>query len=377
MKQAKRFFLSFLTLMLSTIMYAQQEITGTVATQEAVQALADYVQGVWDETNKSINSVVSGLDAVSTPSIDVTSLTAELDALINKTGDTTAEWDALQKKINETNSKKTTVSDITKNLQTQIQYLEGYNKAMQQAQQNGLNADLLESLSDGSTSSFEYLVSLASIDVNTEEGKAQIEEINQLWEQAQQGKTTLTDTLTTQKLSVDDTYASMVETAKSAISQMDLGPEAEQAGANTASGLAEGIAAHVPDVSSAVDSIIAELQRLNGLGVNVGLGTFGSLGFTFSIPEHETGLDFVPFDGYLASLHEGESVLTAEENRVWQRFKNGGSGQAIDYDTLGGVIGENSKGGGNVYLDGTTVGRVISETQASSYRALKRSGWQA
>ena len=30
MKQAKRFFLSFLSLMLCTIMYAQQEITGTV-----------------------------------------------------------------------------------------------------------------------------------------------------------------------------------------------------------------------------------------------------------------------------------------------------------------------------------------------------------
>ena len=88
-------------------------------------------------------------------------------------------------------------------------------------------------------------------------------------------------------------------------------------------------------------------------------------------------MDYVPYDGYLASLHEGESVLTAEENRIWQRFKNGGSNQSIDYDTLGGVIGENSKGGGNVYLDGTTVGRVISENQATSYRALKRSGWQA
>ena len=32
---------------------------------------------------------------------------------------------------------------------------------------------------------------------------------------------------------------------------------------------------------------------------------------------HKTGLDYVPFDGYIAELHRGERVLTAEENNVY------------------------------------------------------------
>ena len=128
---------------------------------------------------------------------------------------------------------------------------------------------------------------------------------------------------------------------------------------------------NVPGVEQAVNSILSELERLSGFNVSLGMGSFGSI----FIPQHETGLNFVPYDGYLASLHEGEGILTAEENRIWQRFKEG-QGQAVDYDTMGGVMRDNIKPGGNVYLDGRVVGSVISEQQGRSYRQLQRSGWQ-
>ena len=76
-------------------------------------------------------------------------------------------------------------------------------------------------------------------------------------------------------------------------------------------------------------------------------------------------------------MHEGEGILTAEENRIWQRFKNGAQPQTMDYDALGATMRDNVKAGGNVYLDGRTVGRVISAQQGADYRALKRSGWQS
>ena len=37
---------------------------------------------------------------------------------------------------------------------------------------------------------------------------------------------------------------------------------------------------------------------------------------------HKTGLDYVPFDGYIAELHKGEKVLTAEENNAYSNVEN-------------------------------------------------------
>lgn len=145
-------------------------------------------------------------------------------------------------------------------------------------------------------------------------------------------------------------------------------PDTATAGANVVVDLVNGMASQESALQSEVD-------RINGIlgGIGSGAGFGGG-----DIPidgSHETGLNWVPFDGYLAQLHEGEGILTAEENKIWQRFKSRSSG--LDYDTIGGVMRDNVKAGGNVYLDGKIVGNVISDRQGRSYKSLQRSGWQA
>jgi hypothetical protein len=237
--------------------------------------------------------------------------------------------------------------------------------------------EFLASLSDGSKESAEYLSQMVSAlqGANAKEAEEQVAEADRLFQEVQAKKESFIDTLTQQKLAVDETYDALVQKAKEAVAEMDLSGEAGQNATATVSAIAEGLAGGVSEVSAAVSAILAELGRLAKFKIDTSFGGFGGLKLNGSFA---TGLDYVPFNGFLAELHEGEGILTAEENRLWQRFKNGGETgrNAIDMDALGGVMRDNITPGGNVYLDGRIVGAVVSKAQGESYRALQRSGWQ-
>ena len=43
--------------------------------------------------------------------------------------------------------------------------------------------------------------------------------------------------------------------------------------------------------------------------------------------KHANGLDYVPYNGYVAELHEGERVLTKQQNK---EYNEGGTGKGGD-----------------------------------------------
>lgn len=362
---------------------AEQKALGQAAveaTQNALTALADYVQGVHDATEQAVNGIVKGFEAIERPTTDLmekrSKLIQQQNELDRSTKDGEQKYQELQKQIDALNDSmdKYSTNGMQDALQSQLAFMDEYIKNLEKAQQMGLSNELLASLSDGSVESAEYLAGLVS---NPEQAAA----VDALYQQVQEKKGEFTDALTEQKLSVDETYDAMVAKAQEAVDSLNMGQSAAESMGQTVEGLARGIADHVPDVAEAVDAVLKELNRLNGYGISFSVGPMESviggemLNSMFQLPKHETGLDYVPFDGYLASLHEGESILTAEENRIWQRFKNGAP-QGMDYDALGATMRDNVKAGGNVYLDGRVVGSVISDAQGKSYRSLQRSGWQ-
>ena len=362
---------------------AQKEaaIASVEAAKTALTALADYVQGVHDATRQTVDSVVKGFDAIERPTYELMKKRSDLIQqqmeLNRSTKDGEQKYQELQKQIDSLNESidEYSTGNMKDALQSQLAFMDEYIKNLEKAQQMGLSNDLLASLSDGSVASAEYLASLVA---NPEQAKA----VDALYQQVQEKKNQFTDALTEQKLTVDETYDAMVAKAQEAVDGLNLGQSAQDAMGATVAGLAQGIAEHVPEVADAVDAILSELNRLNGYGISFSAGPMGVVNNAemfnslFNVPKHEVGLDYVPFDGYLASLHEGESVLTAEENRIWQRFKNGAQPQTMDYDALGATMRDNVKPGGDVYLDGRVVGSVISKQQGNSFRALQRSGWQ-
>lgn len=73
---------------------------------------------------------------------------------------------------------------------------------------------------------------------------------------------------------------------------------------------------------------------------------------------HAGGLDYVPYNGYMAQLHRGEMVLTASEA---EDYRSGAINRSLN--ALTGAILANSGGGGvyeiNVNIDGESAARVL------------------
>ena len=363
---------------LNTVGKSSDEITDLVNNAKtALQELDDYVSGVRESVEKSVDSAVKGFEKISTPMMDARQktkdLTDKLTALGSRTSKNADEWDKLNEEINQYNSKKISAQGIGENLEQQAQYMEDYLKYLNQARERGISDEVLAQLSDGSEESYDVLEALANASA------PEVDRINNAYQSVIDKKKEMTDELSKQQLTVDKTYESLADKARQAVAELDLEGEAAENSGKTIKGIADGIAAHVPDVQTAVDAIMSQLDRLNGFGVDIDLGGFGHIQFTTSTGATEgsarMGLDYVPHDDYIARLHEGEKVLSAQEASIYRGLANG-SLAGVDLDSLGGVMRDNIRPGGNVYLDGRIVGAVVSEQQGRSYKSMKRSGWQ-
>ena len=130
-----------------------------------------------------------------------------------------------------------------------------------------------------------------------------------------------------------------------------------------------------------LDIATAALERMSAAAATAANSLAGSAGMNsgqyynwfYSGKGFASGLDFVPSEGFY-HLHPGERVQTVAEASLARSGNNYQPG--FDYGTLGGVMRDNVKAGGDVYLEGRVVGQVLSDVQGRSYRNLQRSGWQ-
>ena len=350
------------------------------AAAEAVAAMEDYATGVHEASVKAVNSVAHGLDSAGystykTANENIENIKKQLNGLKEGTEEWKQKHSGLEKELEKYNEQLITTDSIYKNLQNQADFLGDYLTNLKKARELGVDANLLAEISDGSVESAQYLDAL----VNGQTGTT-IEDINKKYREITEAKAKLAEELANQQLSVDQTYQTLAEKAKEAVDALDQAIPASEKTGSTMQAIADAIGEHIPDVAAQVDAMLAELNRLNGYGISIDFGGFGKITFTTSSGEtaegSRMGLDFVPHDGYLARLHEGERVLTAQENEIWNALRGGGVA-GFSLDDLGGVMRDNVKPGGNVYLDGKIVGSVISSQQGRSYRQLQRSGWQS
>ena len=216
-------------------------------------------------------------------------------------------WD----KVDEASAKS--AEDMNAAIESQIVYMEAYNANIEgliekSSEIEGLS-DMLSSFADGSQNSVNAIAGMAG---------ASDEELRQLvdnWQHLQKMQELVAASLA--ELATDFTNAiqEMHDELNDAVLAMDLSDEAMTAGRDTILGFIEGAEGMLPDV-------VLAYQRIASAGFNGLMGVRARPDAYAAQPDpwrprvdgsHSAGLPYVPFDGYVAELHKGEQVLTAEE----------------------------------------------------------------
>jgi hypothetical protein len=309
----------------------------TARVDEAKAAMQEYKDQAVEATLESVNKLIHGFEKIEMP----------------KTED------------------MPTMQTMSEGLQSQLDFMQEYSENLKAAKEAGLSDELLAELSDGSKESAAYLKAIA-------QDPSRIKEINDKYKEVTEYKKTFAEDLADNQLKVDEAYKELNDSVKKAEDDLDKATKliADNIGNNTQE-IANQINDHLPAVQSAIDNLN---EILSGVNIPTIYVPFTSTRDGGDTGEHvsgsfASGLDYVPHDDFLARLHEGEAILTAEENRVWQSMRASKNG--IDYNQLGSVMRDNVHPGGNVYLNGRVVGSVISDMQGNQYRNLQRSGWQS
>lgn len=161
-------------------------------------------------------------------------------------------------------------------------------------------------------------------------------------EQTENATNTVTTGLQTIQTSVDETLESIYTSIGSYLSQFvaviltsiallkqQASMAAYSAGQAIVKQLFEGMNKMAPQVNSLLDSFNRKVSNLSDStsrladaiwAVYYAKEALSSMGSYFGVNGyHKSGLDYVPFDGYVASLHKGERVLTKEENESYNK----------------------------------------------------------
>lgn len=213
----------------------------------------------------------------------------------------------------------TSVDEMMAAMQSQADFNATYSENLQQLGEYGLGglADSFQALgADGAAYAQEIVTAVEKAGgAASEGGQAIIKGLADANSQVIGTQEELSQTMALLSEDIDGTMTDIVQSIDDNVADMDKGTEAYTAAVNTIEGFRRGVDAKIPSV----------LEKFRSLGRQITSALQSSIGtITVEFEGQEIdgskkcGLDYVPFDGYIAELHKGEAVLTAEEAAAWR-----------------------------------------------------------
>lgn len=163
------------------------------------------------------------------------------------------------------------------------------------------------------------------------------------------------------------TVSDLIENIKTLFSNLIAG--AIQIGSNFAQGIVQGFTGLIGGIADAAQNAWNRVTSIvSGSSANVNMAVSGAP--TEVDGSHANGLDYVPYDGYVAELHKGESVLTANETQAAMNTSSSGSssGGSSNKTSIGNLFG-------NVTINNQSdIKAVIKQIEAYLTEQLNSSG---
>lgn len=346
----------------------EQEMTTAEGLRDKIEELADAHEELRQATEQSVNSLLGGWKKV--------------DAINGMTGE---GKDAVAFNLN----------DYVETLKAQKTFADQYRNMLEDLRGNeNVSQDLLSYLAANVTEENAEILNA----IHTNPVGDQARAISQAYNERNAANLKLVNESTSLQTEFSSTIQGLEDEVKTMAEAWNQQEAARASMRDTVQGGVEGLEDSLPDLQSVMDEIRSAVETgLNWSNIQVRLpniagaassladavsglknlgGRLGNLNFApVQLEERAVGLDYVPYDGYVAALHEGERVMTKLENRQFSAGELGGTN--ADLGGLPGLIVAAVRDGManiSVQIDGQEAGRILIEPISRGIAERARNG---